>query len=135
MLFRPVDYYNGQRRIECLECFKLILARCGPRLRAAEHAQSMLHRVVDGNHGIGVELATILLDAGASLSVRDKLLMSTPLGWACRWGRGEMVKLFLARGADPLEADVESWATLRAWAEKMQRREIVELLTSARPAS
>ena len=53
------------------------------------------------DHGVGVQLATILLDAGARLDVRDDLLKSTPLGWACRWGRVEMVKLFLARGADP----------------------------------
>jgi len=38
------------------------------------------------------------------------------------------VKLFLARGADPVEADAEPWATPLAWAEKMQRREIVALL-------
>jgi len=134
MVFRPVDYYNPQQKAECLECFRLILARCGPHLRAAEHSQSMLHRTIEGDHGIGVELATILLDAGAHLEVRDKILMSTPLGWACRWGRVEMVKLFLARYADPVEADAEPWATPRAWAEKMHRPEIVELLTSARPS-
>jgi ankyrin repeat protein len=132
MLFRPVIYYNGQRKIECLECFKWILARCGPHLRAAEHGQSMLHRAIEGDHGIGVELATILLEAGAHLDVRDTILMSTPLGWACRWGRVEMVKLFLSRGADPVEAGAEPWATPRAWAEKMQRTEMLELLTSAR---
>ena len=46
-----------------------------------------------------------------------------------------MVKLFLARGADPVEADAEPWAAPLAWAEKMQRHEIVELLGSVRPAS
>ena len=51
---------------------------------------------------------------------------------ACRWVRVEMVKLFLARGADPVEADAEAWATPLAWAEKMQRHEIVELLRFAR---
>jgi ankyrin repeat protein len=79
---------------------------------------------------VGVQLATILLDAGARLDVRDDLLKSTPLGWACRWGRVEMVKLFLARGADPVEADAEAWATPRAWAEKMGYPEIVKLLDS-----
>jgi ankyrin repeat protein len=128
MLFRPVDYYNGRQKVECLECFRLILARCGPHLRAAELGQSMLHRAIEGDHGIGVELAAILLDAGARLDVRDKILLSTPLGWACRWGRVEMAKLFLARGADPIEADAEPWATPRAWSEKNQHREIVELL-------
>jgi hypothetical protein len=54
--------------------------------------------------------------------------MSTPLGWACRWGQVEMVKLLLARGADLVEADVEPWAIPRAWAEKMGRPEILGLL-------
>ena len=72
--------------------------------------------------------AAMLIDHGARLDIRDDLLQSTPLGWACRWGRVEIVKLFLARGADPVEADAEPWATPRAWAEKMQRPEIVELL-------
>jgi hypothetical protein len=73
----------------------------------------------------------MLLDAGARLDVRDKLLKSTPLGWACRWGRVELVKLFLDRSADPVEADAEPWATPRAWAEKMQHPEILELLRFA----
>jgi len=55
--------------------------------------------------------ATMLLDAGASLTKRDPLLKSTPLGWACRWGRIELVRLYLERGADALEADAEPWAT------------------------
>ena len=94
---------------------------------------SGLHEVVADDCGPGLQLATILLDAGARLNVRDYLLKSTPLGWACRWGRVEIVKLFLVRGADPVEADSEPWATPRAWAERMQHRDIVDLLTSARP--
>jgi hypothetical protein len=31
------------------------------------------------------------------VDVRDNLLKSTPLGWACRWGRTEMAKLFRRR--------------------------------------
>jgi ankyrin repeat protein len=137
MLWRPVpghEDYNAQQQAECCECFKLILDRCGPHHRAADYGQTMLHETVSRDHLVGVQLATILLDAGARLDVRDKLLLSTPLGWACRWGRVEMVKLFLARGADPMEADAAPWATPRAWAEKMHRPEIVDLLTSARPA-
>jgi len=134
MLWRPVpghEDYNAQQQAECCECFQLILARCGPHHRATDYGQTMLHEAVSRDHGVGVQLATILLDAGARLDVRDELLGSTPLGWACRWGRVEMVKLFLARGADPVEADAEAWATPRAWAEKMQRAEIVELLRCA----
>jgi ankyrin repeat protein len=72
-----------------------------------------------------------LLDAGARLDVRDEMLRSTPLGWACRWGRIELVKLFLDRGADANEADAEAWATPIAWARKGDRLDIVELLEKA----
>ena len=72
--------------------------------------------------------ATLLLDAGASLSKRDQLLKSTPLGWACRWGRIELVKLYLSRGASAVEGDAEPWATPLAWATKGGHRDIIELL-------
>ena len=137
MLWRPLpgyQDYNAQQQADSCECFRLILARCGPHHRASDHGQTMLHEAVSRDRGVGVQLATILLDAGARMDVRDRLLQSTPLGWACRWGRVGMVKLLLARGADPVEADAEPWATPRAWAQKMQRREIVELLSAAGPA-
>ena len=131
MLWRPVpghEDYNEQQQAESCETFKLILARCGPNHRAPDYGQTMLHEVIARDHGVGTRLATILLDAGARLDVRDHLLKSTPLGWACRWGRIEIVKLLLARGASPIEPDAEPWATPRAWAEKMRRPEIIELL-------
>jgi ankyrin repeat protein len=136
MLWRPLPGHQdltAQQQPECCECFRLILARCGPHHRASDYGQTMLHEVVARDHGVGVRLAGMLLDAGARLDIRDNLLKSTPLGWACRWGRVEMVKLFLARGADPVEGDAEPWATPRAWAEKMQHAEVVELLEAARP--
>jgi hypothetical protein len=58
---------------------------------------------------MAVAFATMLLDAGARLDVRDYLLESTPLGWACRWQRPELVRLFLERGSDPVEADAPGW--------------------------
>ena len=133
MLWRPVpghEDYNAQQQAECCECFRLILARCGPHHRASDYGQTMLHEVIARDHGVGVQLATILLDAGARLDVRDTLLESTPLGWACRWGRTGIVKLLLARGADPVETDAQPWATPRAWAERMHRPEILELLAA-----
>jgi hypothetical protein len=36
---------------------------------------------------------------GARLDLRHELLNSTPLGWACRWGRKELAELLIARGA------------------------------------
>src|SRR5262249_29328515 len=107
-----------------LECFRLILQRCDPNIRGREPDKgqsgfTILHIVTGGRVAWmtseeQVAFATMLLDAGARLDIRDNLLRSTPLGWACRWGRKELVKLFLGRGADPLEAGAEPWATPRA---------------------
>ena len=72
--------------------------------------------------------AKTLLEFGARLNVRDETLRSTPLGWACRWGRPELVRLLLERGADPVEADAEPWATPIAWARKSDNREILAML-------
>lgn len=72
--------------------------------------------------------AAMLLDYGARLDVRDDLLKSTPLGWACRWGRKELARLLLVRGASVDEPDAEPWATPTAWAEKMKRDEVLAML-------
>jgi len=40
------------------------------------------------------------------------------------------VKLFLARGADPVESDAEAWATPRAWAQRMGHPEALALLAA-----
>jgi ankyrin repeat protein len=72
--------------------------------------------------------AMLLLDAGASLNKRDRLLKSTPLGWACRWGRTALAQLYVSRGADASEPNAEPWATPLAWATKGNYREIIELL-------
>ena len=45
----------------------------------------------------------------AKLNAYNSAVLS--LGWACRWGRIELVKLLLDRGADPVEAEAEPWAT------------------------
>ena len=88
----------------------------------------MLHEVIARDHGVGVSLASILLDAGARTDARDEFLKSTPLGWACRWGRVELVRLLLARGADPIEPEAEPWATPLAWAERRQHAGIASIL-------
>ena len=72
--------------------------------------------------------ARALLDAGARMDVRDDILKSTPLGWACRWGRAGVAKALLERGADPVEADAEPWARPRAWAEKMGHDGVLAVL-------
>ena len=72
--------------------------------------------------------AAMLLDAGARLDVRDELLKSTPLGWACRWERQKMAELLIARGAPVDEPDAEPWATPKIWAEKMKQDAILAVL-------
>ena len=72
--------------------------------------------------------AAMLIDHGARLDLRDDLLKSTPLGWACRWGRLEMAEVLIARGALVQETDTEPWATPAAWAKRMDHSRIVSLL-------
>jgi hypothetical protein len=131
-----VDQKNPLDRSTYLTCFGLILERCDPNIvgrfgRRMIHAVAAFgstwgHKVMTEEERVG--FATMLLDAGARLDTRDELLKSTPLGWACRWGRIELVKLYLARGASAVEADAEPWATPLAWATKGGHRDIIELL-------
>ncbi len=79
-----------------------------------------------------VRFAGMLLDHGARLDLRDELLKSTPLGWACRWGRKELVELLIARGAPVDEPDAEPWATPSAWAEKMGQESVLAVLQEHR---
>jgi ankyrin repeat protein len=134
MLWRPLPGYqdlNDAEQADCRKSFRLILERCDPNLRAGESGQTMLHEVIARDHGVGVSLASILLDAGARTDARDEFLKSTPLGWACRWGRVELVELLLARGADPIEPEAEPWATPLAWAERRQHAGIASILRQA----
>jgi ankyrin repeat protein len=131
MLWRPLPGHQDLDETEQANSratFRLILERCDPNLRAGESGQTMLHEVIARDHGVGVALATILLDAGARTDIRDEFLRSTPLGWACRWGRVALVELLLARGADPIEAGAEPWATPLAWAERRHHAEIAAIL-------
>lgn len=119
-----------------LEGLRLVLDRADPNL-TSRHGATLLHYVA-ASHGPRTArdratFATMLLDAGARLDCRDDLLQSTPLGWACRWGRIELVRLFLERGADPREPLAEPWATPTAWAEKMGRNDVLDLLRAHRP--
>jgi len=91
------------------------------------HFAAGYHGDVDGEER--ARFAAMLLDHGASMTVRDDLLKATPLGWACRWGRKELAALLIARGASIHEADAEPWATPKVWAEKSKNAEILTLLT------
>jgi hypothetical protein len=111
------------------ECFRMVLERCDPNLRHPRFGRTILHDVAAFGREEGVAFAKLLLDAGARTNERDDVLKSTPLGWACRWGRLDVVNLLLERGADPVEADAEPWATPRAWATKMGHDAVLARLT------
>jgi len=103
--------------------FRLTLNRCDPNVPGS-WGTTILHAIAASRGGLTADdrlsFAIPVLDAGGRLDLRDNLLKSTPLGWACRWGRIELVRLFLERGADPIEAEAEPWATPLAWAERAQ---------------
>ncbi len=112
-------------------CMALLL-RHGVDPNLARKGQTTLHYAA-GRHGsVGEEdrarFARMLLDAGARFDLRDDILQSTALGWACRWGRRAMAELLIARGAPVNESDAEPWATPIAWAEKGKHQDVIELL-------
>jgi uncharacterized protein len=81
--------------------------------------------------GYRVECATILLDAGATISARDEEYRSTPLAWAARNDLPDMVELLIARGAPTSLPDDEPWATPLAWALKRGHTRIGDMLRAA----
>jgi ankyrin repeat protein len=130
MLRRPLGKHQDADRERFIACFRMILERSGVDL-PGPFGRTLLHDIAADwprSAPMGPEeqlaFATMLIDNGARLDARDDLLKSTPLGWACRWGQVELVKLLLSRGADPVEADAEPWATPRAWAEKMNHAHV-----------
>jgi ankyrin repeat protein len=122
-----------------LTCFRLVLERCDPNLRGRptdeqQFGLTTLHNIVargDMTPEERVAFATVILDRGARLDIRDHLLKSTPLGWACRWGQLPLVKLFLDRGADAIEPDAERWATPIVWARRNSHTDVEDALRQA----
>ena len=78
-----------------------------------------------------IECATILLDAGATISAKDEEYRSTPLAWAARNNLPDMVELLLARSAPTNLPDDEPWATPLAWATKRGHARIGDMLRAA----
>jgi ankyrin repeat protein len=94
--------------------------------QTALHFAAGYHGSVSDAHR--ARFASMLLDRDARLDIRDDLLKSTPLSWACRWGRKKLAELLIARGAPIDEPDSEPWATPKAWAEKMSQEAILAVL-------
>jgi ankyrin repeat protein len=108
------------------------LLRHGVDPNVSRFGQTALHYVAARHSGLSGEdrarFASMLIDHGARLDLRDDLLKSTPLGWASRWGQPELVEVLRHRGAPVSELDAEPWATPIAWARKMKHEAILTLL-------
>jgi ankyrin repeat protein len=142
MLASPLSFwhhipwlYAGNKdfdRESYLECFRLILNACDVNV-VGEFGRTILHEIAAmGDWITEDEVAAFgraALEAGARMDRRDDILSSTPLGWACRWGRVQLVRLLIQHGADPEENDAEAWARPRSWVRKMGHSEILQALT------
>ncbi len=122
-------------RATYLACFAMVLERCHANV-VGRFGMTILHYAAASYNWIRPEervaFVRKLLEHGARTDVRDELLKSTPLAWACRWGRSEVARLLLDWGADLVEADAEPWATPRAWAEKMGHNAVIDILQEGR---
>ena len=87
--------------MEDLDMFKILLQHgMNPGLPNWQ-GQTFLHSLCSGGKRSEVNgaltRATILLDAGASISPRDDEYCSTPLGWAARTNMPDMIEFLLPR--------------------------------------
>jgi ankyrin repeat protein len=69
-----------------------------------------------------------ILDRGADINQRDNEFESTPLAWAARVGRAEMIELLLFRGALQSIPDDEPWSMPAAGARRHGHSHILKLL-------
>lgn len=137
VLIQPIrgagaDSEQNAGHFACMEA----LLRHGVDPNVTRFGQSVLHFAAAYHGPVGgadrARFAAMLLDAGARVEIRDELLRSTPLGWACRWGRMELAELLLARGARAEEPDAEPWASPSAWARKMGHTALLRLLANTK---
>jgi ankyrin repeat protein len=109
-----------------------VLLRHGIDPNISSFGQSILHFTAAHHTGLSdsdrARFAALLIDHGATLDLRDDMLRSTPLGWACRWGRLQLAELLIDRGSPVDEADAEPWATPKSWARKMKHEEVLAML-------
>ena len=133
VLMQPIrgvgtNHPDHEGHFRCMD----VLLRHGIDANVSRYGQTTLHFAAARHGDVSGEerarFAGMLIDHGARLDLRDDMLKSTPLGWACRWGRKELVELLIARGAPVNEPDAEPWATPVAWAEKMGHSAVLEVL-------
>lgn len=141
MLAAPLSFWHhipwlqaGNKELDrngYLECFRLVLGACDANI-VGSFGRTILHEIAAMRDWITedevIAFGRAALEAGALTDDRDDILKSTPLGWACRWGRIKLVRLLLEHGAVPEEGDAETWAQPLAWAQKMGHEKIASLL-------
>lgn len=107
-----------------------------------EQAQFLMENGMDPNtqswHGVTLlhdcawkgwaDRAKLLIDHGAELNSIDDEYLSTPLGYAARFGHKEVVELLLAAGADRNLSGAD-WSTPLAWATTKGHDEIAKILS------
>ncbi len=86
---------------------------------------TMLHRCAAKED---VAVAGVFLEFGADINAIETEWSSTPLGWAAREGRKEMVEWLLANGANPDLPEDEPWALPSEWATRRGHHDIAEIL-------
>jgi ankyrin repeat protein len=72
--------------------------------------------------------ASIFIAHGADVNAVDEEFYSTPLGYAAKHGKKEMIELLLKHGADPNLPGSPLWAKPLAWAQKRGHDDIAALL-------
>ena len=101
VLMQPMRGIQGETREGFFDCLRLLLEKADPNV--ARFGQTPLHFTAGTRGRIrGDERArftAMLVDAGARMDLRDDMLLATPLGWARRWNRDEMVRELEGRGA------------------------------------
>jgi ankyrin repeat protein len=142
MLAAPLSFWHhipwlqaGNKELDrngYLECFRLVLGACDANI-VGSFGRTILHEIAAMGDWITedevIAFGRAALEAGARSGGRDDILKSTPLGWACRWGRIKLVRLLMEHGAVLEEKDAESWAQPLAWARKMGHNEIISMLS------
>jgi len=86
---------------------------------------TLLHRCAAKG---SIEVAAVCLEFGADINTMDTDASSTPLGWAAREGKTEMVRWLLHNGANPDLPLDEEWARPLAWATRRGHSAVTEEL-------
>ena len=97
-----------------------------PNVMSWHHVRLLHDMAQKGN----IAKAELLIHHGAGIDHIDEEYQSTPLGFAAKWGRAEMVDFLLHKNADPNKSGAP-WSSPLAWARKKGHAEIERLLLNA----